>query len=66
MNTQHNNKEAYTQTNCPLLDEEFDLFSPEVSDFLISNTHLQDETPYMMSFRPVFKKRAPWLSHRKT
>jgi hypothetical protein len=36
--------------NIPLLDEDFDLFSPEVIDFIILQRSEQEETPYMTSF----------------
>jgi hypothetical protein len=60
MNTQHNLKEPYFQANTPLLDKDFDLFSPEVIDFISSQKSSKEDPPYMMSFMAHSKKRPQW------
>lgn len=59
MNTQHSYKETDAQMDCPMLDQDFDLFSSEVIDFLVSKKHSQEDSPHMLSFRAVSKKKTP-------
>lgn len=66
MNTQHSYKETDVQINCPVLDQDFDLFSSEVIDFLMSKKHSQEDSPYMVSFKPASKRRLPWQTRKKT
>jgi hypothetical protein len=50
MNTRHNLKEPYFQTNTPLLDEDFDLFAPEVIDLALFHRDLPNPDGYIMGF----------------
>ena len=50
MNTRHNLKETYFQTNTPLLDEDFDLFAPEVIDLALFHRELPNPDSYIMGF----------------
>lgn len=50
MNKRHNLKEAEFQPNTPLLDEDFDLFAPEIIELALFRRDLPNPDGYIMGF----------------